>query len=96
MKRLASDEDRGFGQRREVLGLAVPVGMPRIRRPAGNPEREERQQRRDQVGPGVDRLGDEAEAPAREAGTELEPDQHQRGQNRDERCSPLRAHRARL
>ena len=60
-------EDGRLGERREVLRLAVPVLVPASAGPAGDADREERQQRRDEVGAGVERLGDEAEAAAREA-----------------------------
>ena len=64
----------------------------RVGRPPGDADREQRQQRRDEVGPGVDCLRDEAEAPAREPGGELQRDEHAGGDDRDECRAPLRAH----
>ena len=63
------DEDRGLGERREVLCLAVPVLVSRVGRPGRDADGEERQQRRDEVGAGVQRLRDEPEAAAGEAGS---------------------------
>ena len=47
-------------QRSEVLRLPVPVLVPFVGRPAGDADREEREQRRDEIRPGVQRLGDRA------------------------------------
>jgi hypothetical protein len=87
-------EDRRLRQRRQVLGLAVTVGMPRIGRPACDPDRDEGEDRRDQVGPGMGRLGKEAEAVRRDAGDELQPDQRTGGDHGDERSAALGAHPA--
>ena len=83
-------EDRGLAERGQVLGLAVPVGMPAVGGAAGDADREEREKRGDEVGAGVDRLGDQAEAAGREPGAELERDQRAGSGNRDERSTPLR------
>ena len=88
------DEDPRLGQRGEVLRLPVPVRVPAIGRPPGDPDREQRQQRRHEVGAGVHRFGDEPEAPARETGGELQRDEHAGGDHRDEGGAPLRAHPA--
>ena len=65
--RLTSSEDARLGERGEVLGLPVAVGVRAVGGTAGDADREEREQRRDEVGAGVQRLRDEAEAAAREA-----------------------------
>ena len=87
-------EDPRLRERREMLRLAVSVRVPAIGRPPGDADGEQRQQRRDEVGPGVHRLRDEAEAPAREPGGELQRDEHAGGDDRDECRTPLRAHPA--
>src|SRR5439155_26401297 len=56
-----------------------------------DPEREERQERGDEIGPRMDRLGEEPEAVRRDAGDELDGDQHRGGDDRAERRSPLRS-----
>src|SRR4029453_3752450 len=75
-----------------VLSLPVCVRVTRIGRPARNPHREQGKQCRHEIGPGVDRLGDEPEAPTRESGAELERDERDRGKHGDERGSSLRGH----
>ena len=101
------DRERGDGdaderehsrlrQRREMLGLAVPVLVPFVGRPAGDADREEREQRGDEIRAGVQRLGDQPEAAAREARAELERDEHGRRADRDERRAALRGHARRL
>ena len=75
-----------------MLPLPVAVLVPDVGRAAGDAEREERQQRRDQVRSGVRGLGDEAEAVRREPGDELERDECRRGEDGEE-CRPaLRGH----
>ena len=66
------DQERRLGERRQMLRLPVAVGMPAVRRADGDRESEEGEQRRSEVGPGVRRLGEQAEAPAREPGHELD------------------------
>ena len=85
-------ENRSLGQRGEMLRLAVPVLMPRVRGPHGDADGEEREQRRDQVGAGVHRLGHEAEAARREAGAELQPDEGEGGEDGEERGATLGGH----
>ena len=75
-----------------MLGLAVAVRVPGVGGTPGNAEREERQQRRDEIRPRVNRLGDEPQAAARQAGAELQPDQHERRDDGDEGGSALRRH----
>ena len=60
--RLASDEDRGLAERGEVLRLAVPVLVAEVGRARRDADREERQQRRDEIGARVRRLREQAEA----------------------------------
>ena len=91
---LTSSSTTGLGQGGQVLGLAVAVGMRPVGGPAGDADREEREQRGDEVGARVQRLGDEPEAAAREARAELDPHQRHRGADRDESGTSLRAHRA--
>ena len=78
-------EKPGLAECREMLRLAVAVLVRDIRGACRETEREERQQRRDEVGPRMDRLGDEAEAVRRQADAELEDDERRCGGNRDER-----------
>jgi len=85
-------EDRGLSERREVLCLAVPVLVAGVGRPDGDADREEGQQRGDQVGARVHCLGDEPEAAGGEARAELQPDQGQRGEDGEERGAARRGH----
>ena len=62
MNTLASDRNAALGERREVLGLAVAVLVRHVGRPARDTDREVGEQRRDEIGAGVHRLGDEPEA----------------------------------
>ena len=75
-----------------MLRFAVPVCMGAIGGACRDPEREERQERGDEIGPRMDRLGEEPEAVRRDAGDELDGDQHRGGDDRAERRSPLRSH----
>jgi hypothetical protein len=86
------DENRGLSERGEMLRLAVPVGVGDVGRSLGNPEREEGQQRRNEIGAGVDRLREQAEAVRGDAGDELDRDQAAGGEDGNERCSPLWSH----
>ena len=85
-------EDRRLGQGGQVLGLAVTVGVPQVGRPHRDADGHEGQQRGDQVGAGVRRLGEQAEAAGRYSGHELHRDQHACGDDRDEGGAALRAH----
>ena len=69
----------------EVLRLAVPELMRHVGRTRRDANREEREQRRDEIGAGVSRLGDEAEAVRREPDGQLEDDERRRGRDGDER-----------
>src|SRR5580765_8009788 len=88
------DENGPLGQRGEMLRLAVAVLVRNVRGADRDPDREEREQRRNQIGSGVQRLGDQSEAVRRQAGAELERDEHDGRDHRDERRSPLRMHSA--
>ena len=91
----ADEREHGrLRQRGEMLGLPVPVLVPLVGGPAGDADREERQQRGDEVRPGVQRLRDEPQAAADETGAELERGEHRRRADRDERGSALRRHAA--
>jgi hypothetical protein len=85
-------EDRRLGQRGEVLGLTVAVGVVAVGRADGDPDGEERQERRDEVRARVQRLGEEAEAPGRDPGHELQDEEARGGEHRDERDSALWRH----
>ena len=78
-----------------MLGLAVAVLMPGVRRAHRDSDREERQERRDQVGARVHRLGENTEAAGRDARAELQPDQGQRGEDGEERSTALSGHERR-
>src|SRR3954452_16955850 len=77
-----------------MLRLAVPVLVRHVRGADRNTDGEEREQRRNQIGSGVQRLGDQPEAVRRQAGAELERDEQDGRDHRDERRSPLRMHPA--
>src|SRR5439155_912066 len=50
------DKDRGLGQRRQMLRLPVTIGVAGIGGPPRDADREEREERRDEVDAGVRRL----------------------------------------
>src|SRR3954466_5066044 len=77
-----------------MLRLAVPVLVRHVRGADCDTDGEERQQRRNQIGSGMQRLGDQSEAVRRQAGAELERDEEDGRDPRDERRSPLRMHPA--
>ena len=85
-------EHRRLTERGKMLRLAVAVLMPLVGRADGDADREERQQRGDEVGARVQCLGDEPEAAARQARAELERDEGSRCANRNERRAALRGH----
>ncbi len=64
-----------------MLGLAVTVGVLAIGRAPGDAHREERQQRRDQVGRRMNRLCDQPEAVGEQAHDQLDRDQGRRGEH---------------
>jgi hypothetical protein len=77
-----------------VLGLAVAELVRDVGRPRRDAKREVGEQRGDEVGARVRRLGDEPEAVGRQADAELEHDERRGGADRDERGTTLRAHAA--
>src|SRR5256886_2681609 len=87
-------EDRSLGKSREMLRLAVPVLVRDVSGPDRDANRKESQQRRNEVGAGVQRLRDEAEAVRRETRAELERDERNRRGHGDERGLSLRIHPA--
>ena len=89
-------EEARFRERREMLGLAVAVRVRAVGRTDGDADREERQERGDEVHARVQRFRDEAEAVGRETGNELERDERRRRADRDERRAALRIHGRRL
>ena len=86
------DEEAGFGERGEVLRLAVAERMALVRRPDGDGDGEEREQGGCEVRTRVSGFREKTEARAREPGGELDHDQEARGSDRDERSAPLRRH----
>ena len=68
-----------------MLRLAVPELMRDVGRTRRDADREEREQRRDEIGSGVRRLGDEAEAVRREPDGQLEDDERRCRRDGDER-----------
>ena len=86
MTRLASARIAASPSADEVLGLAVAVLVAHVGRPPGDADGEERQERGDEVGARVRRLGEEPEAVRREAGRELERDERRRREQSVRRC----------
>jgi hypothetical protein len=80
-----------LGQRGEVLRLAVAVVVLAIRGAHGQPHGEQREQRRDQVGGRVRRLGDQAQRPGGQAGGQLDRHEHDRGDHAEPRGALARA-----
>ena len=60
--------------------------------PSRNPDGEERQQGSDQIGAGVQRLGDQAEAVRRKPDAQFQREERRGRDDRDERGSALRSH----
>ncbi len=89
-------EEARLGERGEVLGLAVAVEVARVCGLRRDADREEGEERGDEVRPRVGRVRDEAEASRREARHELDRDQGGRGDDRRERCATQRRHARRL
>ena len=88
------NQDRCLGKSGEMLGLPVSVLVRDIRRSYRDTDREERQQRRDEVGSRVQCLRDEAQAVRGEACAEFEQDEQDGRDHRDERRPSLRIHPA--
>jgi hypothetical protein len=97
-KRLVRDEEAGedekapLGEGREVLRFPVPVRVAAVGGPDGDSDREQRQERGNEVGPRVDCFRDEAEASGREPRAELERDEDAGRDDRDKGRASLRAH----
>ncbi len=89
-------EDATLGQGREVLRLAVTVRMPPVGRTARDPDREEGQERCDEIGPRMGRLRDQPQAAGGDTRAELECDQGGGREHGDQHGASLRTHRARL
>ena len=83
------DQERGLGERREMLGLPVAPRMSGVRGANRDRDGEEREQRGREVRARVRGLREQPEAPAREPGRELDRDQQARGPDRDERRAAL-------
>ena len=86
------DQEGRLGERSEVLCLAVAILVADVRGTTCDAEREEREQRRDEVGSRVGRLGDEAKAACRKADDELQRNESRGRTDRDERRAPLWVH----
>ena len=86
------DEDRGLGQRRQMLRLPVTIGVAGIGGAPRDADREEREERRDEVDAGVRRLREQTEAVGRDACGDLERDQRAGCKHGDERGAALRTH----
>ena len=84
------DQERGLGERRQVLGLPMPPRMSGVGRPHGDRDGEEREQRGREIRARVRSLRQQPEAPAREPRRQLDRDQQARGPDRHERGAPLR------
>ena len=83
-------QERALGERGEVLGLAVAVGVVAVGRPDRDAQRVERQERRDEVGAGVRRLGDHRQRAGEQARDELQRDEEDRRRDREQRGALLR------
>src|SRR5439155_10283624 len=86
------DEGRRLSQRRQMLGLPVTVCVAGIRRASGDTNREERQQRRDQVDSGVRRLREQPETVRGDPCGDLERDQRAGREHGDESGAALWGH----
>ncbi len=74
-------EKRALPQRSQVLGLPVAVLVLLVGRAHRDTDREERQERRDEIGPGVCSLGQQAQRTGYEAGDELDRHEEDRGEH---------------
>jgi class 3 adenylate cyclase/tetratricopeptide (TPR) repeat protein len=94
--RADGDEESRLTEGGEVLRLRVAERVPRVCRPDGHGDREEREQGRGEIRPRVRSLRQQREAPAAEPRDELDSDQETGGSDRDEGGAPLRRHGGRL
>ena len=92
----SGEQDRRLSQRSEVLRAPVPVGVLRVRGPATEPHREERERGGDDVAAGLDPRGDQPEAAGRHADPELERHQQRRRRDRGDGRAPRRQRRLTL
>jgi class 3 adenylate cyclase/tetratricopeptide (TPR) repeat protein len=90
------DQERGLGERREMLGLPVTPRVAGVGRTDRNRDGEEGEQRSREIGSRVRRLREEPETPAREPSHELDRDQQAGGAHGDEGGPALRRHGGRL
>ena len=74
-----------------MLGLAVPVVVLLVGRADRDADREQRQQRGDEIGRGVRGLGEERDRAGGEAGAELERDEERRRGDAEQRRPAPRA-----
>ena len=72
------EQEDGLDEGREILDLAVAVGVFVVGRLVGEMDGQERDDGRDEVEGGVGGLGQDAEAPRRKADDELHPRQEDR------------------
>ena len=77
-------EDRRLAERREVLGAPVPVGVLAVGRLAAEADREQREDRRDDVAARLDPGRDQGQRAGRDPGAELEHDEEDGGADRDQ------------
>ena len=89
----ATHEDRRLAERREVLRLAVPVGMLVVGRPVGDADGVQGQQRGSRIDAGMHGLGEDPEAAGEKADEQLDADEGQRRAEREERRAPCHRHR---
>jgi len=75
------EEQQGLDEGRDVLDLAVSVGVRFVRRPVRDTDGDEGDQRGDEVESRMGGLGQDAERAAEEADDELHPRQAQGGQH---------------
>ena len=94
MKKLASTRIAASPSAARCSALPCPYWCDDVGGPDRDPDGEEGQERRDEIGARMQCLRDEAETVGREAGAELEDDEDDRGDHRDERGSPLGVHAA--
>jgi hypothetical protein len=90
------DEERRLPERGQMLGLAVSVRVAGVGRAAGDTDGEERQQRCDEIGSGVQRLRDESKRARHQPDDELDRQETGRRDDRDERRLALRGHANRM
>ncbi len=88
----AADQDRRLAERGQVLRARVPVLVALIRRLARQPDREERQERGDDIAARLDPRGDQPEAAGDHARDELQQHQRSGREDRNNRGAVLGSH----